>query len=211
MDENHFQVKSVEKGCFPKVPRPQSHQVHTLNMANDSSSSSDDEPLAQVAKKAKKKSSTKKPDPVKSSSSAKKKRKRDDQPDKVSSSSTTNGTKKFKKTANGNKKELKKLEKTERLQYAMQAFLWWNAKEPPEGYQWETMEHAGVSFPEEYIPHGVKMLYNGKPVDLTPAQEEAYVEMNLNSLEKGPMLTFLCLSFQCHFLCSNGSRGYASW
>lgn len=36
-----------------------------------------------------------------------------------------------------------------------------------------TMEHAGVSFPEEYQPHGIKMLYNGKPVDLTPLQEEA--------------------------------------
>jgi DNA topoisomerase I len=36
-----------------------------------------------------------------------------------------------------------------------------------------TMEHAGVSFPEEYVPHGIKMLYDGKPIDLTPLQEEA--------------------------------------
>ena len=36
-----------------------------------------------------------------------------------------------------------------------------------------TMEHAGVSFPEEYVPHGVKLLYNGEPIDLTPDQEEA--------------------------------------
>ena len=35
------------------------------------------------------------------------------------------------------------------------------------------MEHAGVSFPEEYVPHGVKLLYNGEPIDLTPDQEEA--------------------------------------
>lgn len=27
-------------------------------------------------------------------------------------------------------------------------------------------------FPPEYTPHGVKMLYDGKPVDLTPEQEE---------------------------------------
>lgn len=70
-------------------------------------------------------------------------------------------------------KSLKKLDKAERLQYAMQAFLWWNAKEPPEGYQWLTMEHAGVSFPEPYEPHGVKILYDGKAVNLTPAEEEA--------------------------------------
>merc|ERR1711935_278932 len=52
-------------------------------------------------------------------------------------------------------------------------FLWWDAKEPPEGCQWVTMEHAGVSFPEDYTPHGAQMLYDGKPVNLTPAQEEA--------------------------------------
>lgn len=70
-------------------------------------------------------------------------------------------------------RQLKKLDKTERLQYAMQAFLWWEAPVLAEGMNWLTMEHSGVSFPEEYQPHGVKMLYDGEPVDLTPAQEEA--------------------------------------
>lgn len=37
---------------------------------------------------------------------------------------------------------------------------------------WKTLRHAGVLFPPEYEPHGVKMLYDGKPVDLTPDQEE---------------------------------------
>ena len=37
---------------------------------------------------------------------------------------------------------------------------------------WITLRHAGVLFPPEYTPHGVKMLYNGTPVDLTPEQEE---------------------------------------
>ena len=68
---------------------------------------------------------------------------------------------------------LKKLDKTERLQYAMQSFLWWDAPEPPEGSNWVTMEHAGVSFPEAYQPHGVALLYDGQPVALTPLQEEA--------------------------------------
>jgi len=35
------------------------------------------------------------------------------------------------------------------------------------------MEHAGVSFPEPYQPHGIKMKYDGQPVELTPLQEEA--------------------------------------
>ena len=101
--------------------------------------------------------------------------------DVVSSSTVKSNKKKKVKRENGgtstkksgSNKELKKLDKAERLQYAMQSFLWWNAAEPPTGCQWTTMEHAGVSFPETYQPHGVKMKYDGVPVDLTPLQEEA--------------------------------------
>lgn len=38
--------------------------------------------------------------------------------------------------------------------------------------RWTTLKHSGVLFPPEYEVHGVKMLYEGKPVDLTPEQEE---------------------------------------
>lgn len=38
--------------------------------------------------------------------------------------------------------------------------------------KWTTLEHHGVIFPPEYKPHGVKMLYKGKPVELTAEQEE---------------------------------------
>ncbi|CAM6101329.1 unnamed protein product [Calypogeia fissa] len=38
--------------------------------------------------------------------------------------------------------------------------------------KWETLEHSGVIFPPPYQPHGVKMLYKGKPVTLAPEQEE---------------------------------------
>ncbi|KAJ6819582.1 DNA topoisomerase 1 beta-like [Iris pallida] len=40
------------------------------------------------------------------------------------------------------------------------------------GKKWTTLEHNGVIFPPPYKPHGIKMLYNGQPVDLTPEQEE---------------------------------------
>lgn len=40
------------------------------------------------------------------------------------------------------------------------------------GKKWDTLVHCGVLFPPEYEPHGVKMLYDGKPVELTPEQEE---------------------------------------
>lgn len=35
------------------------------------------------------------------------------------------------------------------------------------------MEHAGVCFAEEYVCHGVKLHYNGQPIDLSPQEEEA--------------------------------------
>ncbi|CAL0328076.1 unnamed protein product [Lupinus luteus] len=38
--------------------------------------------------------------------------------------------------------------------------------------KWTTLVHNGVIFPPPYQPHGVKMLYKGKPVVLTPEQEE---------------------------------------
>lgn len=48
-------------------------------------------------------------------------------------------------------------------------------KVPPgsgEGQKWTTLVHNGVIFPPLYKPHGVKMLYKGNPVNLTPEQEE---------------------------------------
>ncbi|KAH9652100.1 DNA topoisomerase 1 beta [Citrus sinensis] len=38
--------------------------------------------------------------------------------------------------------------------------------------KWTTLVHNGVIFPPPYLPHGVKMLYKGKEVNLTPEQEE---------------------------------------
>ncbi|KVI01089.1 DNA breaking-rejoining enzyme, catalytic core [Cynara cardunculus var. scolymus] len=49
------------------------------------------------------------------------------------------------------------------------------SKVPPgsgEGQKWTSLVHSGVIFPPAYKPHGVKILYKGKPVDLTPEQEE---------------------------------------
>ncbi|EEB05534.2 DNA topoisomerase I [Schizosaccharomyces japonicus yFS275] len=52
-------------------------------------------------------------------------------------------------------------------------FKWWET-DLPDGKKWNTLEHNGVMFPPEYepLPSHVKMLYNGKPIDLPPAAEE---------------------------------------
>ena len=57
-------------------------------------------------------------------------------------------------------------------------FKWWEAeatkamKKHPT-WKWATLQHAGVIFHPPYVPHGVKMLYDGKPVTLSPEAEEA--------------------------------------
>lgn len=38
--------------------------------------------------------------------------------------------------------------------------------------KWTTLVHNGVTFPPSYQPHGTKILYKGKPVNLSPDQEE---------------------------------------
>lgn len=154
-------------------------------LATPSSNGSSSKPKIKVKIKA---------DPAPSSSSAavavssaeekmmkkkKKKKKREREAEQTEVAVAASPKKKKVKVENGSgttkKKGLKKLDKTDRLQYAMQSFLWWDAQEPPEGCQWRTMEHAGVSFPEPYEPHGVKMKYDGIEIELTPEQEEAYV------------------------------------
>ncbi|MCO5607990.1 hypothetical protein L7F22_062192 [Adiantum nelumboides] len=47
-----------------------------------------------------------------------------------------------------------------------------NASGSGGGQKWTTLEHSGVIFPPPYNPHGIKILYENKPVTLTPAQEE---------------------------------------
>lgn len=87
------------------------------------------------------------------------------------SSSATKMTKptapSWKKTNNNSKKVVKNTNKYSK-----------SSKLPPssgEGQKWTTLVHNGVIFPPPYKPHGVKMIYKGKPVDLTPEQEEVHL------------------------------------
>jgi len=38
--------------------------------------------------------------------------------------------------------------------------------------KWTTLEHNGVLFPPAYVPHGLPLIYDGKPIVLPPAAEE---------------------------------------
>ena len=41
-----------------------------------------------------------------------------------------------------------------------------------DGVKWQTLEHQGVYFPPEYIPHGIPLIYNNVQVRLKPNSEE---------------------------------------
>jgi DNA topoisomerase-1 len=82
----------------------------------------------------------------------------------------------------------KTLTDTMQLDRAMKAYRWWEATPLPDGQMWQTLEHYGVNFPPKYVPHGVKMGYDGAAIDLTSAQEEVatfYAEMPLDGPQLG--------------------------
>ena len=106
--------------------------------------------------------------------SKKEKKKKSDDKKKVDKKSASSSSKKKKAGAGaGTASVLKAMEKSERISHGMQAHLWWDAPNPPGGCQWSQMEHAGVSFPDPYVPHGVPLSYDGVEVRLTPSEEEA--------------------------------------
>jgi DNA topoisomerase-1 len=81
-----------------------------------------------------------------------------------------------KKSPASAKKDIKKLKGKGKLKKNMKNSQFSKTMKVPPGSgggkKWTTLEHNGVIFPPPYKPHGVKMLYNGQPVDLTPEQEE---------------------------------------
>lgn len=57
-------------------------------------------------------------------------------------------------------------------------YKWWEEEDLPAGMEsdgtkkWTTLSHNGVLFPPAYVPHGVKMKYDGKTITLSPQAEE---------------------------------------
>lgn len=52
-------------------------------------------------------------------------------------------------------------------------YKWWlNENKENNGISWKTLSHNGPYFPPEYEPHGIKLLYEGKPINLSPPSEE---------------------------------------
>ncbi|KAI9334492.1 hypothetical protein DFJ73DRAFT_36747 [Zopfochytrium polystomum] len=49
---------------------------------------------------------------------------------------------------------------------------WWKKENNDDSVKWTTLQHSGPVFPPPYVPHGVKMKYDGKEVSLEPDAEE---------------------------------------
>lgn len=132
---------------------------------SDSSSSSSSSDSDSSSKK-KKKTTAKKAKTTPKKETPKKSPKKETTPKKTPKKETPK--KKGKKSENDDESPKKKRgKKDEEPEYK-----WWLEEPLPEGKKWRTLEHNGVLFPPEYKAHGVKMLYNGEPVDLTDEQEE---------------------------------------
>eukprot|EP01116_Phalansterium_solitarium_P017919 TRINITY_DN4560_c0_g2_i1.p1 TRINITY_DN4560_c0_g2~~TRINITY_DN4560_c0_g2_i1.p1 ORF type:complete len:884 (-),score=373.03 TRINITY_DN4560_c0_g2_i1:328-2979(-) len=128
---------------------------------SESESDSDDEP---IGKKISKTPPKKKATPVKKEIKAEKSQKAAVKKEVKEERKTPSKVKKEDEAEPPKKKRGKGDEEPE--------YKWWKEKPLPEGKKWLTLEHNGILFPPEYKAHGVKMLYDGKPVDLTPEQEE---------------------------------------
>ena len=69
-------------------------------------------------------------------------------------------------------KKSKTLTPVQLFDRAVQAFKWWEHQHKDEKVYWTTLQHNGVIFQPPYAPHHVPLYYDGKPVELTPEQEE---------------------------------------
>ncbi|KAJ2691992.1 DNA topoisomerase 1, partial [Coemansia spiralis] len=51
-------------------------------------------------------------------------------------------------------------------------YKWWLEQKGDDGPKWQTLDHNGVLFPPEYVPHGVPLVYKGAAIALPPVVEE---------------------------------------
>lgn len=80
---------------------------------------------------------------------------------------------------------LKKLNKKSKKEFKNSKYIKSTKVSPSSGdgqKKWSTLVHNGVIFPPPFKPHGIKLLYDGRPVDLTPEQEEVYICHNIYML-----------------------------
>ena len=81
------------------------------------------------------------------------------------------------KSASTSTKNTKAKKKAKKEEEEEDIYKWWEEQDQSgiqedDSIKWTTLEHNGVMFPPDYVPHGVKMKYDGKPITLSPEAEE---------------------------------------
>ncbi|KAJ2851740.1 DNA topoisomerase 1 [Coemansia brasiliensis] len=51
-------------------------------------------------------------------------------------------------------------------------YKWWLEQKDDDGPKWTTLEHNGVLFPPDYVPHGIPLVYKGAEITMPPPVEE---------------------------------------
>ena len=75
-------------------------------------------------------------------------------------------------TSDSKTPRVKSSKKLDRLEEARKAYKWWEAPKLGSGINWQYLEHPGISFPPDYIPHKIPLIYGGKEIVLNPEEEE---------------------------------------
>ena len=141
-EEDFVEEESPQKNTRKSRGKASNHTKRKTLISDDDNDDDDDDESdddfeQSVRKKAKKSSSASKHKPATKLTSPKKSKvkiEREPKPDRVVSSNV-----KPEKV-----KKIKELDTADRLNAAMQSFLWWEAPPLQEGYLWNKLEHAGV-------------------------------------------------------------------
>ncbi|CDS10066.1 hypothetical protein LRAMOSA02743 [Lichtheimia ramosa] len=159
-------AKASDEDTDDDMPLAQRLNGRSTKRSGSVKSESDDDEIP-LAKKRKKLSLSKPKVKKEASSNGKRKKESDDKPlakrgkKETTASSTSAAAKKAK---------IKEEQEAE-------IYKWWEEQEQKgmaedDTIKWTKLEHNGVLFPPDYVPHGVKMKYDGKPISLSPEAEE---------------------------------------
>lgn len=155
-----FKTEDTSSSGEDDIPLAQRNLPPKVSIKHDSSDSDDDVPLAQKKMKMDIASTEIKAEPMDEDKPIRKR------PLTPSSSTATGAT-----PAKREKKVKKEIDDPD-------LYKWWEEEQLPQemesddSIKWNSLQHNGVLFPPPYIPHGVKMKYDGKPVTLSPEAEE---------------------------------------
>lgn len=180
-EETPKKKATSKKKAAKKETKKETTKKQTKKIKNDDESESEESEEESDYESPKKKATPKKKAAPKKETAKKETVKKQTKKIENDDSESDSKKKKGKKRKNEDeekpkKKGRKKKDEKEGEEEEEEKYQWWKEEEGISmkrgDVKWTTLKHNGVLFPEPYKPHGVSILYDGKPVKLTPEQEE---------------------------------------